>query len=187
MTLSTFRSTIQRLKGELTELEQREAQLKEERSGLESLRKISAEIAIKKSDRAEKQRKADRILNRLVNELSHVFGGPTLPEPSRLKSGFDDKFEKFSTAKKKIEAEIQRLRAEASSKRNHRKTVEQDLAAKEVSLKFLLLAISLPDHHSFFVLALDVTANCICEIHCSAIDGFNLSTVHKLSRKKIPA
>ena len=101
MTLSTFRSTIQRLKGELTELEQREAQLKEERSGLESLRKISAEIAIKKSDRTEKQRKADRILNRLVNELSHVFGGPTLPEPSRLKSGFDDKFEKFSTAKKK--------------------------------------------------------------------------------------
>ena len=30
-------------------------------------------------------------------------------------------------------------------------------------------------------LALDFTANCICEIHCKALDGFNLNTVHPLS------
>ena len=33
----------------------------------------------------------------------------------------------------------------------------------------------------FFGVALDVTANCICEIHCLALDGFNINTVHKLS------
>ena len=33
-------------------------------------------------------------------------------------------------------------------------------------------------------LALDVTANCICEIHCFALDGFDLNTVHQLSRKE---
>ena len=29
--------------------------------------------------------------------------------------------------------------------------------------------------------ALDVTANCICEIHSIALDGFDLNTAHKLS------
>ena len=29
-----------------------------------------------------------------------------------------------------------------------------------------------------------VTANCIFEIHCLALDGFNLKTVHKLSSKE---
>ena len=35
-------------------------------------------------------------------------------------------------------------------------------------------------------LALDVTTNCICEIHCIAavLDGFDLNTVHKLSSKE---
>ena len=33
-------------------------------------------------------------------------------------------------------------------------------------------------------LAMDVTANCICEIHCLALDGFNLNSVHKLSSKE---
>ena len=33
-------------------------------------------------------------------------------------------------------------------------------------------------------LALDVTANCICEAHCLALDEFNLNTVHKLSNKE---
>ena len=40
---------------------------------------------------------------------------------------------------------------------------------------------------NFFVwwyVALDVTAICICEIHCLAIDGFVLNTVHKLSSKE---
>ena len=32
-------------------------------------------------------------------------------------------------------------------------------------------------------LALDVTANYICEIHCLALDGFKLNTVHQLSNK----
>ena len=27
-------------------------------------------------------------------------------------------------------------------------------------------------------LALDVTADCICEIHCIALDGFDLYTIH---------
>ena len=31
---------------------------------------------------------------------------------------------------------------------------------------------------------MNVTASCIYEIHCLAIDGFDLSTVHKLSRKE---
>ena len=29
-----------------------------------------------------------------------------------------------------------------------------------------------------------VTANCICEIHCLALDGLDLNTVHKLSSKE---
>ena len=32
-------------------------------------------------------------------------------------------------------------------------------------------------------LALDVTPNCICEIHFLALDGFDLNTVHKLRSK----
>ena len=36
----------------------------------------------------------------------------------------------------------------------------------------------------FSYLALNVTANCICEIQCLALDGFNLNTVHKLSSKE---
>ena len=32
-------------------------------------------------------------------------------------------------------------------------------------------------------LGLDVSANCICEIHCIALDGFDTNTVHKLSCK----
>ena len=32
-------------------------------------------------------------------------------------------------------------------------------------------------------LALDITANCIFEIHCLALDAFDLNTVHKLSNK----
>ena len=38
--------------------------------------------------------------------------------------------------------------------------------------------------HFFLYLALDVTASFICEIHCLALDGFNLNTVHKLSNKE---
>ena len=33
-------------------------------------------------------------------------------------------------------------------------------------------------------LALDVTTNCICEIHGITLDGFNLNTAHKLSSKE---
>ena len=33
-------------------------------------------------------------------------------------------------------------------------------------------------------LALDVTTNYICEIHCLALHGFDLNTVHKLSSKE---
>ena len=33
-------------------------------------------------------------------------------------------------------------------------------------------------------LALDVTDNCICEINCFALDGFDLNTVHKPSSKE---
>ena len=38
--------------------------------------------------------------------------------------------------------------------------------------------------HFLFCLALAVTANCNCEIHCIALDGYNLNTVHKLSSKE---
>ena len=36
-------------------------------------------------------------------------------------------------------------------------------------------------------LALDVTANCICEIHCIAPDGFDLYTVYQQSSKEKPS
>ena len=36
----------------------------------------------------------------------------------------------------------------------------------------------------FKYIALDVPPNCICEIHCIALDGFNLNTVHILSSKE---
>ena len=46
-----------------------------------------------------------------------------------------------------------------------------------------------PQKHSqrFFFLqyiALDVTPNCTCEIHCLALDGFSLNTFYKLSSKE---
>ena len=39
---------------------------------------------------------------------------------------------------------------------------------------------------SFFLqyLPFDITVNCICEIHCSALDGFDHNTVHKLSSEE---
>ena len=79
-------------------------------------------------------RKRQNICYRYCSELSHVFGGEKLPEPISLKSRFDEKFDKFSDAKKKIEVEIQRLKAEANSKRDHRKSFQQDLTGKEVGL-----------------------------------------------------
>ena len=45
----------------------------------------------------------------------------------------------------------------------------------------LLNFVFTPD--TFFV-SPDVTANCICEIHCLALDGFDLNTVLKLSSKE---
>ena len=36
----------------------------------------------------------------------------------------------------------------------------------------------------WWYLALDVTVNCICEIHCLALEGFDLNTVHKLCSKE---
>ena len=38
--------------------------------------------------------------------------------------------------------------------------------------------------HLLWYLTLDVTTNCIREIHCFALDGFNLNTVYKLSSKE---
>ena len=38
--------------------------------------------------------------------------------------------------------------------------------------------------HFLWYLALDIITNCDCEVHCLAQDGFNLNTVHKLSRKE---
>ena len=54
------------------------------------------------------------------------------------------------------------------SYRNH----ESDLVTIDYKCLFL------------YYLALDVTANCICEIHCLPLDGFDLNTVHKLSSKE---
>ena len=36
----------------------------------------------------------------------------------------------------------------------------------------------------FKYLAMDITPTCICEIHCLALDGFDLNTVRKLSSKE---
>ena len=33
-------------------------------------------------------------------------------------------------------------------------------------------------------LGLDVTANCICEIHCLVLNGLDLNSVHKLKSKE---
>ncbi len=55
-----------------------------------------------------------------------------MPEPSELKSKFNEKFETISAAKKSVESDIHRLKAEANSKRDHRKNVQQDLTTKEV-------------------------------------------------------
>ena len=35
-----------------------------------------------------------------------------------------------------------------------------------------------------YYLALNATANCICELHCIALDGFDLNSVHKFSSKE---
>ena len=46
------------------------------------------------------------------------------------------------------------------------------------------LGISYNLFYCLWYLALDITANCICEIHCLVLDGFDLNTVHKLSSKE---
>ena len=38
--------------------------------------------------------------------------------------------------------------------------------------------------HYFLYLAVDVIGNCICEIQCLALDGFDLNTAHKQSCKE---
>ena len=50
-----------------------------------------------------------------------------------------------------------------------------------------LCCLKLPDQLAIFCsinLAPDITANCICEIHCLALDWFDLNTVHKLSSQE---
>ena len=59
----------------------------------------------------------------------------------------------------------------------------------EQNLRFLILfgartlGEKIKEVHFLWYLALDITANCICEIHCLALDGFDLNSVHKLSSK----
>ena len=54
-----------------------------------------------------------------------------------------------------------------------------------MSKLYIFLVIKHSSSKSFSqYLAMGVTANCICEIHCIALDGFDLSTVHKLSSKE---
>ncbi len=84
----------------------------------------------------------ERILSKNCTEFSHVFEGEKIPETSRLKSKFNERLDKFSSVKRDLEKEIQRLKAEANSKRDHRKTVQQDVVTKEV------IAHSLNKHHS---------------------------------------
>jgi hypothetical protein len=61
-----------------------------------------------------------------------VFEGERVPAAADLKSRFNDRMDKFAAAKKKVERDIEKLKAETGSKKSHRKTVQQDLAAKEV-------------------------------------------------------
>ena len=107
-----------------------------ERSSLESLRELSSEIAIKKSDLDEKEGRADRILSKNVTEFTHVFEGGKMPDTEDLKSKFNEKLEKFSNAKKEIEKDIERLKAEVKSKKDHRRNVLQDVTSKEVNPKY---------------------------------------------------
>ena len=71
-------------------------------------------------------------MSKNLTELTHLFEGDKIPDFDNLKSKFNEKLEKFSNAKKEIEIDIQRLKAEAKSKRDHRKTVQQDVTSKEV-------------------------------------------------------
>ena len=43
---------------------------------------------------------------------------------------------------------------------------------------------TIPKQSFLYYLALDITANCICEIHWLALDGLDLNTVHKLRSKR---
>ena len=55
-----------------------------------------------------------------------------------------------------------------------------------MSVKWELDLVSQEMKHFNFLqhLTLDVNAKCICEIHYLALDGFDLTTVHKLSSKE---
>ena len=50
-----------------------------------------------------------------------------------------------------------------------------------MTLSFEQFCLTVASFDLVFCIALDVTANCICEIHCLALDGFDLNTYHKLS------
>ena len=62
-----------------------------------------------------------------------MFDGEKVPEANLLKSRFDEKLQQFGEVKRKVEREMQRLKAEISIKKDHRKSVMQDLAGKEVN------------------------------------------------------
>ena len=67
------------------------------------------------------------------------------------------------------------------------KTTKRDLRSKTEVLNGLLpkltMFITAPIIFLKY-LALGITTNCICGIHCLALDGFNLNTGHKLSSKE---
>ena len=47
-----------------------------------------------------------------------------------------------------------------------------------------MVSFDFPVKYFLQYLALDITATCICETHCLALDAFDLNTVHKLSSKE---
>ena len=52
-----------------------------------------------------------------------------------------------------------------------------------MQLSTLFLELLIDFYYFFKNLAVDIAANCICEIHCSLLDEINLNIIHKLSSK----
>ena len=65
-----------------------------------------------------------------------------MPDTEDLKSKFNEKLEKFSNAKKEIEKDIERLKAEVKSKKDHRRNILQDVTTKEVNPKHVCICLA---------------------------------------------
>ena len=122
-------------KDEIQDLDQVTMALKVEKNALESQRQIVSEITIKTSDMNEKQRKMDRSTSSKNSELTLIFGDHQIPKVDQMKDAFNEKRNELLKTKNELEMRGRRLNNEKGNKKENRKTLNNEIVAKEDRIK----------------------------------------------------